>query len=179
MTAVTLLPGCQGSAPPDPSAPTTETATAAPGADGPDNDEERAISREAVRRLDDFEAENQLLLAAGKATRQAKEFYQDTLREWEPSYERLQSNEREGIVVARRPVVLSTDVVSIESFQDNAAEVVLRRCTDQSDLGVTRAGVPVPAVHEAPVIQEVAVYRYENLTWRIGTISNTDTPCAR
>jgi len=73
--------------------------------------------------------------------------------------------------ITRRPVVLSTTAESIKSFQDNAAEVVLVRCTDQSDLGMTQDGLPVPVLHDEPVVQRVVVRRSENHTWRIGQIT--------
>lgn len=174
IAAATLLAGCQRSEPPGRSgrtpAPPTQSASY--------NREERALYREALRRVEAFEARNQPLLAAGQATRQAKELYQRSLREWQSSYALLRSYDRDGITVAHRPVVLNTQVVAIESFQDDAAEVTLARCTDQSDLGMTRDGEPLPAVHAEPVIQEVVVYRYENRTWRIGEFVTTDRPCA-
>ena len=174
ITAVTAIAGCQGS---EPAGSSVSTPTASE-RHTPYDEEELAVYREAVRRVDNFEARNQPILAAGKATKEAKAFYQHTLLKWRSSFEQLQSYEEQGIKIARRPVVLSTTATSIKSFQDNAAEVVLRRCTDQSHLQMTRAGVPLPAVHEEPVIQEVVVYRSENRTWRIGPFKTTDTPCA-
>lgn len=170
IASASLLAGCQPAESPGASG----AATPAPSAY---DAEERAIQRQALRRLDAFEARNQRFLSAGEATRQAKSFYQDRLREWRPSFALLRRHERERIKVARRPVVLSTRVISVKSFQDNAAEVVLERCTDQSDLGVTRDGVPVPAVHDEPVLQEVVVHRYENRTWLIGTVETAGRPC--
>ena len=73
---------------------------------------------------------------------------------------------------------LSTTAECIKSFQDNAAEVVLVRCTDQSDLGMTKDGLPVSAVRDEPVVQRV-VRRSENHTWRIGQITTTDKSCGR
>ena len=60
--------------------------------------------------------------------------------------------------------VLSTGTSSIMSFQDNAAEVVLVRCVVMSE-------------DDDPVVQEVVVERYENLTWRIGEFTTTEQPC--
>lgn len=173
MTSALLLAACQSSEEPSPSGspPTGAGSTAAY------DREERALIRQAARRVEDFETRNQSFLAAGKATERAKHFYRETVKDWRSHYARLRSHEKEGIQVARRPGMLGTEVASVKSFQDNAAEIVLRRCTDQSDLGMTRDGVPLPAAHEAPVIQEVVVLRYENRTWRIGRLTTTDTPC--
>lgn len=125
--AVLTLVACQAAGPPDEPGPTP----VAPTADRPYNREERALYREAVRRVEAFEQ------------RRA---------------------EREGIPVARRPVVLSTEAGSIQSFQDDAAEIVLRRCVDEPDDG-------------GPLVQEVDVVRYENRTWRIRSFTTTDEPC--
>lgn len=171
--ALLLLAACQGSERPSPTVPTA----AATGPTRTYDEEELAVYRRAVRRVEDFEVENQRILAAGKATEEARRFYQHRLRTWRSSYALLQSYERRGIRIARRPVVISTTATSIKSFQDNAAEVVLARCTDQSDLGMTRNGVPLPAAHDEPVIQEVTVYRSENRTWTIGPFTTTDRPC--
>ena len=89
----------------------------------------------------------------------------------------LGEHERTGLRTARRPAVLSTRVVSLESYQDNAAEVVLERCVDRSAIGTTRGGEPVPTVRDGPVVQRVVVIRYENRTWRVGSIATTDRPC--
>jgi hypothetical protein len=125
--AVLTLGACEPAGPPDDPVVTP----AAPGADRPYTREERALFREAVRRVEASE---------------------------------LRRAERKGTPVARRPVVLSTEAGSIKSFQDDAAEIVLRRCIDEPDAG-------------APVVQEVVVVRYENRTWRIRSSTTTDEPC--
>ena len=171
LASVLALTGCGGPERPQ----TGGTASAAP---SPYDAEERAIRREALRRLERFETGNAPILAAGRATAEAKRFYRDHVRDWQTAFAQLEEQERAGIRIARRPVVLSTRVTSIKSYQDNAAEVVLERCTDQSDLGMTEGGVPVPAVHDEPVLQRVVVHRYENRTWRIGAVETTGRPCS-
>ncbi len=171
--AAALLGGCGGSPAPRPVEPVQTT----PEGQRSYNREELAVFREAVRRVAAFESANQRFLAAGRATRRAKVFYRDHLLEWQPDYEQLQTYEREGIRIAHHPRVLSTTATSIKSFQDNAAEVVLTRCTDQSDLGMTKAGRPVPATYVEPVVQEVVVHRHENRTWFIGGITTTGATC--
>jgi hypothetical protein len=135
------------------------------------------VYREAVRRLEDFDTGNQRFLAEGRATPAAKAFYQRHLRDWEPAFAELERHEREHVRVARAPVVLSTEPASVLSFQDNAAHVVLTRCTDWSDLGITRDGERLPAVDEQPVTQEVEIRRYEDLSWRIVRLTTTGRPC--
>jgi hypothetical protein len=174
LAALLLLAGCLESKPQD----ATETRRLPPPGAGPWDQRELAVYREAIKKLKVYEASHQRFLAAGKATRAAKRFYQNRLQDWESSYAQLQQYEREGIRIARAPVVISMEPASIRAFQDNAASVVVHRCTDQSDLGMTKDGEPLPAVQEEPVVQEVDVRRSENLTWRIGTFKTTDRPCA-
>jgi hypothetical protein len=175
VVSVLVVTGCGGPGP-DPGGVASGASSPSPTLT-PYDAEERAIRREALQRLEAFDAGNERILAAGRATRETKRFYQRHLREWQPSFARLEEHERSGITIARRPAVLGIRVTSIESYQDNAAEVVLERCIDRSDVGMTRDGVPVPAVHDVPVVQRVVVNRYENRTWRIGAIETTDRPC--
>jgi hypothetical protein len=173
--AVLMLAACQGSSGPSPSSVASPTLTRAT---TPFTADERALYREAVRRVESFDAANQPILAAGRATREAKELYQRRLWKWRAAFAELRRSEREGIRVARAPVVLSTEAASVKDFPDSAAEIILRRCTDRSDLGVTQHGTPVPAEHDEPVIQEVVVSRSENGTWRIDSSTVTDEACS-
>ena len=169
-----LLAGCEGSAGEGSSVPSPAVTQPT----RPYTDDERALYREAVRRVESFDAANQRILAAGRATRNAKLLYENRLWRWRKTFAQLQRYEQEGIRVARAPVVLSTRAVSIKDFPDSAGEVILRRCRDQSDLGMTRRGVPVPAEYDEPVIQEVVVSRSENGTWRIDSSTETGEPCS-
>lgn len=167
-----MLCGCQ-----DGEKPAGDRAPAGARTTGPYNQEERALYREAVRRLEDFEARNSHFLAAGQANRRARQFYRSQLRDWQSSFSLLGWFETNGIRVQHGPTILATEAASIESFQDNAAEIVLRRCADQSTTRATRDGLLIPIPHEGPVVQNVVVYRYENSTWSIGKIETTDEPC--
>lgn len=176
IAATSALAGCHGSG-------GTDSGIATPGSPessaGPRyTADERALYRRAVRLVEHFDERNQSILAAGRATREAKEFYQRRLRDWRPTYALLRRYERDGIRIARSPVVLSTEAASVKDFQDDAAEVVLERCTDQSDLGMTQNGSPLPATYDEPVVQQVVVIRYENRTWRIASVTTTGKPCA-
>jgi hypothetical protein len=175
VAAVVLLAGCAGAEEPD---EVTSTTPVPSEHSGPYTRDQRALYREAVRRVEAFEAANQPLLAAGRATRKAKRFYENHLRDWESAYAQLQEYEAEGVRVERGPIVLSTEPVTVQDFQDNAAEIVIRRCTDQSDLGMTRQGSPVPPRYDEPVVQEVTVVRSENRTWRIASFETTGEMCA-
>jgi len=169
-----LVSGCQGRD--DLVRDVTVPVTQSPGGP-PYTQEEWALYREAVKRVERFEKANQELLAEGEATQAAEEFYRDHLRDWQQDYALLEQYERKGIRIRGAPVVVSTEPASIQSFQDNAADIVLRRCIDESDREVTRGGHRVPWGHDEPVVQEVTVHQYENRTWEIGTFVTTDEPC--
>ena len=120
VVGVALLPACRAeSQAPDPAGASTPAATRSY------TQEERALYREAVRRLARSEAGS-----------------------------------------PRAPVVLRTRAVSVKSFQDDAAEIVLERCVE------VRSGAA------GPVLQQVTVHRRENRTWRIGDVTTTDEPCS-
>jgi hypothetical protein len=174
VTSVVLV-ACDG---PEPSRP-TDPVPAAPQDPPSYDEEERAVYRQALRRVRAFEAANQEVLAVGRASPRAKRLYQDNLRSWRPSYRLLQANQRDGIRVQHGPAVLGVRATSIKSFQDNAAEVVLLRCIDRSAVRMTRRGVPVPSVRSPPVAQQVVVYRSENRTWTIQYLPVGDRTCAQ
>jgi hypothetical protein len=148
-----------------------------PSQEGPYTQEEWALYREAVERLERFERENQRFLAAGEANPEAESFYRDHLRDWEQDYALLKTYEHDRIRIKRRPVVLSSEPASIRTFRDGAADIVVSRCIDASDREMTQDGLLVPWEHDEPVLQEVAVHRYENRSWVIGTVKTTDEPC--
>ena len=62
--------------------------------------------------------------------------------------------------------MLRTRAVSVKSFQDDAAEIVLERCVED------------PSGSAGPVLQQVTVHRRENRTWRIGEVTTTDEACS-
>lgn len=175
-----LIAGCNGSdGPPKPtSSPSGSPTSAAPEWESKYNDEELAVYREAVQRVEAFDAKAQPIYAAGKATKAAKELLQDNLLSWQAEFRLLERYERQSIKIARRPVVLSTEAKSIKLLKDDEASVELNRCTDQSDLGGTMNGEPLANANDEPVIQEVDVYRYSDGRWRIGVFKTLDKTCA-
>src|SRR5919107_5549321 len=103
LAATSALTGCHGSGGTDSGVATPESPESSPDYTA----DERALYRRAVRLVEHFDARNQSILAAGRATREAKEFYQRHLRDWRPTYALLRRYERDGITIARSPVVLS------------------------------------------------------------------------
>jgi hypothetical protein len=142
------------------------------------SEEELAAYREAVQRVDAFDAKTQPIWAAGEATRVAKELLQDNLLTWRKSWAELEMFDKRGIRITRGLTVLWSRPKSITLVGDGTAEIRIVRCTDQSDLGATINGEPLPAAYTEPVIQTVDVYRYPDGRWRIGAYGNLDKRCA-
>ena len=182
MTAVCslVLVGCGNSsdAPPRSSAPPKSTTTTPPPAwESKYIAKELAVYREAVQRVEAYEAKSQPIYAAGKATKAAKEMFQDNLLSWQSEWAQLQSYEKKRIKIARGPVALSSGAKSIKLLKGGAASVELTRCTDQTDLGGTMNGEPLANTHDEPVIQEIDAYRYSDGRWRIGVFKTLETTC--
>lgn len=175
-----LAAGCNGSdGPPKPTnSPSGSPTSAAPEWESKYNDKELAVYREAVQRVEAYEAKTQPIWAEGKASKAAKELFQDNLLAWQPTFAQLQSFEKQGIKVARRPEPLSTEAKSIKLLKGNEASVELTRCTDQTDLGGTMNGEPLANANDEPVIQEVDVYRYSDGRWRIGVFKTLEKTCS-
>lgn len=179
---MTQLAGCGGpddqppSNPPNPTPVPTTSAT--PAWESTYGKWELARYREAVLWVESFEAKSRPIWAQGRATASAKELFQDTLLAWQPIWSQLKTYDKQGIRIARGPTVLTTVADSIKILEDGGAEVLLSRCTDQTDLGGSQNGQPVPEAYDRPVIQKVDVYRLANGHWRIGVFKTTDTTCS-
>lgn len=179
---ITQLTGCSGpddqppSNPPKPTpVPTTSTAPAWESTYGK---QELTRYREAVLWVESFEAKSRPIWARGRATASAKELFQDSLLAWQPIWSQLKTYEKQGIKIERGPIVLTTVADSIKLLDDGAAEVLLSRCTDQTDLGGSQNSRPLPEAYDRPVIQKVDVYRLANGRWRIGVFKTTDSTCS-
>ncbi len=134
--------------------------------------------RAAEDSVEVFEARVGPIYAEGRATPAARELFQDNLISWQAVWARLQADEKRGIAVARQPKVLSSEPKSIELVKAGEAAVVIRRCTDQSDLGATLNGKPLQEAFDDPVIQEVDTYLAKDGRWRIGTFKTLEETCA-
>jgi hypothetical protein len=141
------------------------------------SEQELAAYREAVQRVEAFDAKVRPIWAAGEATRAARELLQDNLLTWRTSWAQLQTAEERRIKIARGPKVLWTRPATVRFLDGGAVEVKLVRCTDQSDLGATMNGEPLSEASTEPVIQKVDVYRYRDGRWRIGIVSTLDKTC--
>jgi hypothetical protein len=186
---VAPLVGCAGSddsvksAPTTPSSEIASEASPSPTSSGVAeweneySEEELAVYREAVQRVEAYLVKALPIWAAGEATRAARELFQDNLLTWRRSWAYLEMYDRRGIKIARNSKVLWTKPQSIQLLEKGGAEVRLVRCTDQSDLGATMNGEPLSEASTEPVIQKVDVYRYPDGRWRIGIFSTVDKKC--
>lgn len=172
------LAGCNESEPPatSPSA-STPSPTATSTWESEFSAEELAIYREAVARANAYERTAQAFFAAGEATREAKEFFQDHLMTWQTRWADLESYAEQGIKIARAPKVLSSQATSVDLLAKGAADVNIVRCVDASDLGGTIKGEPLPESTTEPVTQNVDVHKLPDGSWRIGEFETTEQPC--
>lgn len=178
--AAVLVSGCSDSeeaspAPPLPSATasTSQSDTWEAGFSA----KELIAYRDAADHANAYEKQAQAYFAAGEATEEAKEFFQDNLMTWQVRWADLESYERQGIKIARSPKVLSSQAKSVKLLPNGAVDVTIRRCVDATDLGGAIKGTPLPESTDEPVIQNVDVHKFPDGKWRIGAFETTEKPC--
>ena len=165
--------------PPKPSSSASSPTTAAPDPawESAFSDAQLDVFREAVRRAEAYETKAQAFFAAGEATPEAKEFFQDNLMTWQVRWADLKSYEQQGIKIAHSPKVLSSEAASINLLKRGAADISIQRCVDATNLGGTINGEPLAEGATEPVIQKVDVHKFPDRTWRMGSFVTTEQPC--
>lgn len=182
IVAVLALAGCDGSdSPPVPTnsaSPTRPTTTIA-GWESKYSAGELEFFQQAVQRADSYEVKAQPMWAAGKATQEAKELFQDNLMTWRVAWTRLKSYEAQGIRIARAPKVLSSEAESVKLLGGAAGETKILRCVDATDLGGTINGDPLQEGTKGPVVQHITAVRDVSGAWLFSDFDTTDKPCDR
>jgi len=175
-----LVSGCSDGDKPSPSNP-LPSATARPRQsdswEASFSAKELTVYRDAVEHANAYEKQAQAYFAEGKATEEAKEFFQDNLMTWQVRWADLESYERQGIKIARSPKVLTSKAKTIKLLPNGAADVAITRCVDATDLGGTIKGTPLPESTDDPVVQNVDVHKFPDGKWRIGAFETTEKPC--
>lgn len=175
--------GCNAGNNPDPDPTRMPTATAPPSptqtAEPWEADftaDELDAYRAALDHVEEFRTLSQPIYAAGQATAEARELFQEYFSTWQYQFGVLEDYELQGITIARRPEALWSRPESVDLEDDGTARVVIVQCIEQSDLGAELDGEPLPSAYDEPVLLEVDVALQEG-SWRIGLFDTTGEPC--
>lgn len=163
---------------PSPNTPLTSSTPSTEAWESDFTSKQLSVYREAVQRVSAYESQAQAFFAAGKATSEAKSFFQDNLMTWQTRWSDLEAYAKQGIKIPRAPKVLSSKATKISLLADGAADVYIERCVDARNLGGTINGEPLPEAATEPVIQNVDIHKFPDGTWRVGAMETTEEPCA-
>ena len=126
--------------------------------------------------LTDYRAGVARTWAAGVATPEAKELFQETFVDWESQWELLKENERQEVRIPQRPELLWTTTVSEEVTPEGEDVVTLEQCLDATNTGSTRRGELISPQPESPTSEHVTLRRSGD-TWKITKYEETGTEC--
>jgi hypothetical protein len=138
------------------------------------------VAHEALDWLNSFDNRNDDIFEQGRATSEAKEFFQDNLTAWTITWDSLVEAESTGSTVEKETgwIVESTPT-SVEIFE-GGARVTVTQCIDATKIRSFAGGEPVPQPAE-PVTSYTRVtdvVRGQDGTWRKDpSNSDLDTPC--
>ena len=129
--------------------------------------DERAAYEAAVAAYEDFSDRNAELVRKGKATPEAREFYQEATAGWQSYWARLQQFDSRDIRVVGRADVLRVRPASIE-LDDGGGQVDLRVCSTSEGVRVLQSGSPMPQPSPKPTITKVSMVQLpDESSWRI------------
>lgn len=175
--ALIILAGCGSGETDRELAPSASTAPTPPAWETKFTPEQLKIYREAEVFLAGYEPKDEAVFRTGKATRAAKELFQDNRADWQGRFAELQQYERQDIQFGNRPEVLSAEPTYLKA--DGAeAGVVIERCIDSSKVNATADGAPLAVYIDYPVTQTVEVARYKDGKWRIVQVKTSEDECA-
>ena len=128
--------------------------------------EEQAAYEAALAAYGDFTKHNTRFLAKGQTTKTASRFYHRYSIDWVEAWANLAQLANNGVRVTGATTVVWFHPKRIAVGPDGSAEVVLRRCLDESDVVVTQDGKPraQPNLKE-PHVYRVSLERKSTETW--------------
>lgn len=140
--------------------------------------EERQAYAEAVSAYEVYIKRNNQLLAEGKTTVSANNFYQRYSTDWVAAWANLGKLANNNVRVTGVATVKWVRPVKVALAESGVAKIALRRCLDESKLMVTQNDRPL----DQPNLKDPHVYRVliekrsgENW-WRFGS-AEQGTPC--
>ena len=128
--------------------------------------EERAAYQAAVTAYDDFTTRNARFLAKGKTTKPASRFYHRYSIDWVEAWANLAQLTNNGVRVYGATTIVWVHPKRITVGTDGSADVVLRRCLDESGLVVSQGGKPLAQPQlKYPHIYRVSLARKSSEAW--------------
>lgn len=130
--------------------------------------EERTAYEKAVEDYQDFSRELAAINEAGRATPEAKQFFEERTAAWQSYWARLTTNEERGIQIIGMGKTLRTRPGAIRLDTDGGGEVGLRVCGVSEGVEVFQEGEPVPQPEPAPTIVRVEMVKLpDEAHWRV------------
>ncbi len=130
--------------------------------------EERTAYDEAVEDYETFSRELAAINEAGRATPEAKQFFEERTAAWQSYWARLTTNEERGIQIVGMGKTLRTRPGAIRLDTDGGGEVGLRVCGVSEGVEVLQEGEPVPQPEPVPTIVRVEMVKLpDEAHWRV------------
>lgn len=129
---------------------------------------ERRAYAAAVHDYKRFSDRHAQIMAAGKATPQAKRFYRRYTADWQTYWATLRQREANGVRVLGKGETLRTRPSRIRVHGDGTGSVGLNVCGVSSGVKVLQKGTPVPQPKPTPRIVRVGMVQLEgDMRWRV------------
>ena len=106
-------------------------------------------------------------LAVGKATTEAKAFYQEHALIWAVYWDNLRTIEANSIIVKGGSRDIWVKPTRIKFGPDGSASVTVTRCVDNSHLVVVQDGKTVPQDGDVRGVSSVELSRFKDAPWKI------------
>lgn len=178
LVCVLAMTGCSGEEPENGPPQSTTTPTTSAAWENGLSDEQVDIAYEGVDWLNAYDSEADAIYAEGKATPEAKEFFQSHLTNWAVAWDGLQHREASGLTTKKQSGWnAETTPSSVVIAADGAADVTVTRCVDATKIEhfVQDELQPKPEVNS--YTQTAELVRYPDGRWLLNVI-NTDTEAA-
>ena len=130
--------------------------------------EERTAYDEAVEDYEEFSRELAAINEAGRATPEAKQFFETRTAAWQSYWARLTTNEERGIQIVGMGTTLRTRPAGIRLDRAGGGEVGLRVCGVSEGVEVLQEGEPLPQPKPTPTIVRVELVKHPDEShWRV------------
>lgn len=142
-------------------------------------DEQVNVAYEGMNWLSAYDSRSEAIWREGKATAEAKKFFQDNIATWTVMWEQLQQFEAAGITDEIEPGFYgSTTPSAVAIGADGSVSLDLTRCVDPSKFQTYMNGEVQPQPNVESYTQYVELTRYPDGRWLVDLINaDVDAPC--